>query len=81
MNTALGVRQRRMLVSMLTVGNGALPASWRLNWHDRSVLATLCNRGLVDPATERPTLTAEGLAAANRFRGDRWLTHSKELPS
>lgn len=73
MNTALGVRQRRMLVSMLTLGNGALPASWRLNWHDRDVLATLCRRGLVDPNTERPTLTAEGRAAADRFKGDRWL--------
>lgn len=66
----LGVRQRRMLVSM-QVNGGHLPATWRLNWHDLDVLRSLWRRGLTTDSSRFAMLTADGQIAADLYRGDR----------
>lgn len=67
----LGVRQRRMLVAMLTHG-GQLPPGWRLHWHDRDVLRSLWERALTtDWVQASAALTERGRVTAQRYQGDR----------
>lgn len=65
----LGVRQRKMLTSMLLYGDGGWPDRWSLRHDHYTVLDSLFKRGLVDRPDNMARLTDQGTFVAGTLCG------------